>query len=92
MYDLTTLLAANYESELCDPLTLAAGKDISHWFDNDTRDPKTFVNPKTSKEDYYCPTGRYLHIPADGPVTSQKKSSSQSWWRDYDKYVIGRLT
>lgn len=32
VFDITKLLAANYKSELCDPLVLAAGTDVTHWF------------------------------------------------------------
>ena len=45
VFDITKLLAANYQSELCDPLVLAAGTDITHWFNNDTREPKTYIDP-----------------------------------------------
>jgi cytochrome b involved in lipid metabolism len=33
VYDLTKLLAENYQSPLCDPIVLSAGTDITHWFD-----------------------------------------------------------
>jgi len=38
VFDLTRLLQDNYTSELCDPIVLAAGTDITHWFDPATRD------------------------------------------------------
>ena len=40
VYDLTKLLADNKatQSELCVPIAKAAGTDISHWFDPETRD------------------------------------------------------
>ena len=36
VFDLTLLLNKNYESVKCDPIVLAAGTDITHWFDNET--------------------------------------------------------
>ena len=64
VFDLTKLLFENCDSELCDPIVLAAGTDITHWFDPITREPKTFIDPKTNLKTYYTPTGRYLHIPS----------------------------
>lgn len=36
VYDLTKLLQENYKKPECDPITLAAGTDITHWFDLET--------------------------------------------------------
>ena len=41
------LIQQNSDSELVDPLVLAAGTDITHWFDPETLEPKTWVNPET---------------------------------------------
>lgn len=38
VFDLTQLLQEHFTSPLCDPLTLAAGTDITHWFDPKTRE------------------------------------------------------
>ena len=38
VFDLTRLLQENYTSELCDPIVLSAGKDVTHWFDPSTRE------------------------------------------------------
>lgn len=38
VFDLTRLLQDNFTSELCDPIVLAAGTDITHWFDPATRE------------------------------------------------------
>jgi len=38
VFDLTRLLQDNASNELCDPITLAAGTDITHWFDPRTRE------------------------------------------------------
>ena len=36
VFDLTLLLQANAGKRECDPIVLAAGTDISHWFDTET--------------------------------------------------------
>ena len=36
VYDLTLLLQDNSGKPECDPIVLAAGTDISHWFDRET--------------------------------------------------------
>ena len=36
VFDLTLLLSKNHDSTLCDPIVLAAGTDITHWFDPET--------------------------------------------------------
>ena len=95
VYDLTKLIQENHESTLIDPIVLAAGTDITHWFNPDTREPKTFVDPTTGIETCYCPTGRYLHIPPDtahSDVATEAAPFDQPWWQDSDKYMIGRLT
>ena len=33
VFDLSKLIAENSDSPLCDPIVLAAGTDITHWFD-----------------------------------------------------------
>jgi len=38
VFDLTRLLQDNYTSELCDPIVLSAGKDVTHWFDITTKE------------------------------------------------------
>lgn len=42
VFDLTRLLQENYTSELCDPIVLQAGKDISHWFDPISREVRVY--------------------------------------------------
>lgn len=38
VFDLTRLLQDNFGTDLCDPLVLAAGTDITFWFDPVSRD------------------------------------------------------
>jgi len=42
-----------------------------------------------------CPQGRYLHIPsinATSDAATEVVEFDTPWWRDTDKYMIGRLT
>ena len=82
VYDITRLLDANVGNPLCDPLIRVGGTDITHWFDPRTKDPKTYICPKTGNQTYFCPQGEFLHIP---------DNLETPWWRD-EQYVIGALT
>ena len=63
VYDLTQLIQDNINLETTRPLIKAAGQDITHWLDQDTKEPKMAVDPLTNMLWYYCPMGRYLHVP-----------------------------
>jgi cytochrome b involved in lipid metabolism len=54
VFDLTRLLQDNFGTELCDPLVLAAGTDITFWFDPITRDVREFVNISYYIAPYTC--------------------------------------
>jgi len=95
VFDLSKLVAENFDSSLVDPIVLAAGTDISHWFDRETREPKKFVNPETGLLDFFCPQGRYLHVPPTSSVSDYRGECVPfdiSWWHDNDRFCIGRLT
>ena len=47
VFDLTKLIQENYASDLVDPIVLNAGTDITHWFNNETREPKIVTDPET---------------------------------------------
>ena len=40
-----------------------AGKDITFWFEAKSKKPRQKIDLKTGNSVYYCPNGRYLHIP-----------------------------
>ncbi len=90
VYDLTELVQLNY-NKLIDPIIKEAGKDISHWFDLVTKDPKEQIIPGTSIQGYYCPNGIYLNIPPQFPDSSWDYSFTTPWWKNND-LKIGRLT
>ena len=60
---MTQLIQENIHLETTRPLIKAAGQDITHWLDFDTKEPKMAVDPQTNMLWYYCPMGRYLHVP-----------------------------
>ena len=91
VYDLTKLIAEHYNSPLCDPLILAAGTDITHWFDPETREPIKYANPDTGRFETFCPTGRYLHVP-DPKEDQFDLGLVMPWWQDVEQFVIGKLT
>lgn len=92
VYDLTQLIQDNILLEACKPLIAAAGTDISHCLDYDTREPKMAIDPLTNVNWFYCPMGRYLHIPPLMPDSEWDPSSfKEPWWRDINLRV-GRLT
>jgi len=95
VFDITKLIAENHGNTLCDPLVLAAGSDISHWFVSETREPKMVIDDKSGKDVFFCPTGRYLHIPPTDPnskVADECAPFETPWWRDNENFMIGRLT
>jgi len=88
VFDLTPLLA-EYEGPLAQPIIQAAGTDISHWFDESTRQPKTHIDPETGLEEIYCPWGRYIHVPPKGPESNWATNFETPWWED-PRYCIGQ--
>mmetsp|Transcript_36365 Transcript_36365/g.77383 ORF Transcript_36365/g.77383 Transcript_36365/m.77383 type:complete len:229 (-) Transcript_36365:85-771(-) len=88
VYDLTPLLAAN-PGPLARPIINAAGGDISHWFDAGTGQPKTHVDPVTRLEEVFCPWGRYIHVPPQGPESNWATNFVTPWWED-PQYYIGQ--
>ena len=89
--DLSELIQANIHSPLCHPLIEFGGRDVSHWFNSKTKEPKTRIDPETARRVFYCPNGRYLHIPLSMPGTDNEPFDEIPWWRN-EKYVIGSLT
>jgi len=91
VYDLSKLIQDNFSPE-CEPIIKAAGQDITHWFDPETKEPRTWVDSKTNMTWFFTPFGRYLHIPPIEPDSSWDPSSfSTPWWKDRS-LCIGRLT
>lgn len=91
VYDLTVLVTNNKGNELIAPILAVAGQDISHWFNSRTGDIKTHVDAEKGITKYYCPHGRFLHVPPAEPRSDYSTDFGRPWWRDA-KYEIGTLT
>jgi hypothetical protein len=89
IYNLTALIAAN-RGVLADPIIKSAGTSISHWFREDTKDVKTFIDPERNIRMPYTPHGRFIHVPSPDP-TDNCAIIDTPWWVD-DSYVIGQVS
>jgi hypothetical protein len=56
--DLTELVQKNVHSPLCQPLIDFAANDVTHWFNHNTKEPKTKIDVDTGRRVFYCPNGR----------------------------------
>ena len=65
-----------------------AGKDISHWFDNFTREPIKHTDPMTGKHVYFTIEGLFLHVP---DLSKKEEMCANPWWKGA-KYCIGSMT
>ena len=89
-------------NELIAPILAVAGQDISHWFNSWTGDIKTHVDAEKVPSDvrgtlelilfqgitkYYCPHGRFLHVPPAEPRSDYSTDFGRPWWRDA-KYEV----
>jgi len=65
VYDITRLIQQNFDNPLSNPLVNSAGRDISHWFDKITKDPRTCIDKDTGCKKYFTPEGRFLDVPEE---------------------------
>ncbi|XP_063237942.1 cytochrome b5 domain-containing protein 1 isoform X1 [Bacillus rossius redtenbacheri] len=88
--NLTDLVKEFEATDAVRPIIANAGKDISHWFDQDTEELRHHVHPVTGVRVPYLPHGPIPHV---GPevATSSWRPVALPWWRD-PRYVVGRLT
>ncbi|XP_053199713.1 cytochrome b5 domain-containing protein 1 [Scomber japonicus] len=89
--DLTPLMTQCKGDALLLPIMEFAGKDISSWFDPDTKDVLRYVHPLTNCERYYTPRGRFIHVPPAGPRSDWVSVVGPPWWKD-QRYEVGLLT
>ncbi|KAM4611689.1 cytochrome b5 domain-containing protein 1 [Polymixia lowei] len=89
--DLTPLVKEFKGDVLLMPIIECAGKDISHWFDSNTKDVLTHVDPLTGCVKYYTPNGRFVHVPPPCPCTDWATDFGRPWWRD-TQYEVGLLS
>ncbi|ETW02377.1 hypothetical protein H310_05903 [Aphanomyces invadans] len=88
--DLTELVA-NHRGALTQPIVNHAGEDLTHWFDPDTRDVRTHIDPDRNLRLPFLPHGRFLHVPPPEPVSTWNTLDLKPWWND-DQYFIGFIT
>eukprot|EP00052_Salpingoeca_macrocollata_P026688 m.249156 g.249156 ORF g.249156 m.249156 type:complete len:324 (+) comp22621_c0_seq1:3169-4140(+) len=89
--DLTKLAAKHTGDPLLKPILVVAGKDISHWFNPETGDVKTHMDPLSGIETAYTPHGRFLHVPPPIPRADWDTSFGTPWWKN-EEFVVGTLT
>merc|ERR1712039_502445 len=51
--------------------------------------PRRHVDPITGLDEIYCPWGRYIHVPPQGPESNWATDYAMPWWEDA-KYYIGK--
>jgi hypothetical protein len=90
VYNLTNYIQENY-SPLMEPIIKAAGTDISHWFDPETKDPKTCVLEGTSLLGYFCPNGLFPNVPPHFPDAEFDYNFDIPWWKNKN-FQVGKLT
>lgn len=90
VYDLSDFLSTR-RGPLAQPIIRFAGEDISHWFDEETGDVKTFNCEETTLELPYCPHGRFIHVPPAEPWADYRTDFGSPWWRNPD-LCIGTLS
>ncbi|CAJ1048391.1 cytochrome b5 domain-containing protein 1 [Xyrichtys novacula] len=89
--DLTPLMEQHKGDDLLLPIMQCAGKDISYWFDPETKDVLTYVDPLTHCDRYFTPAGRFLHVPPAGPRSDWASVIGPPWWKDR-RYEVGLLS
>ncbi|CBY09436.1 unnamed protein product [Oikopleura dioica] len=91
VYDLTNLINQHKGGNLTSPILAMAGNDISHWFNQNTGDLKTYVDAEKGIVRYYTPHGDLLHIPPSEPRSDYNNDFGRPWWKDR-RYEVGTLT
>mmetsp|Transcript_7406 Transcript_7406/g.11876 ORF Transcript_7406/g.11876 Transcript_7406/m.11876 type:complete len:256 (+) Transcript_7406:5023-5790(+) len=96
VYDLTALVS-NVSKEAPDyqltiPIVSHAGKDISHWFDEETREVKRALDETTGLILAVLPFGRFIHVAPSEPVSNWSTDFNEPWWKDDERYCIGSLS
>ncbi|KAL5013710.1 hypothetical protein ScPMuIL_007980 [Solemya velum] len=91
VYDVTPLCEKYKGDVLLKPIIQAAGKDISHWFNQRTKEIRTHIDPLTNCSLPYCPNGRFVHIPPPYPDSDWANDFGRPWWKD-DSYCVGILS
>ena len=88
IFDLTELIREN-KGPLADPLIKQAGSSISHWFNPNTKEIKTYIDETRNIRMPYTPEGRFIHVPPPDPVEFDT-TIADPWWQD-KRYIVGKV-
>ncbi|XP_071888328.1 cytochrome b5 domain-containing protein 1 [Anas platyrhynchos] len=80
VFDLEPVLRERRGDPSLRPLLEALGTDISHWFDPQTGEPRTRVDPRTGCVSFRSPGAALLGDPP--PTPSSDWVPPPPWWRD----------
>jgi len=73
------------------PLSLPSSPLLCRWFEADTLEIKTQLDPITGLVSAYAPFGRFPHVPPREPVSDWANDFVTPWWAD-TTYLIGALS
>ncbi|XP_067827929.1 cytochrome b5 domain-containing protein 1 [Heptranchias perlo] len=91
VYDLSPLIEQLKGDVLLKPILEAAGQDISHWFDEKSKDVRIEIDQFTNCQKYHTPRGRFVHIPPPLPQSDWFNDFGKPWWKD-PQYEVGFLS
>lgn len=58
----------------------------------DKKQIRKYYDAHTELPTYFCPNGRFIHIPSLVPEAGEDTSITKPWWKDDEKYMIGRVS
>jgi len=88
--DVTSIIK-DHGAEWTEPLIRMAGEDISHWFDEQTGDLCTRIDPDSGLRSFCLPGGRLVHVPPCSPSTEFDMGYRVPWYKRKD-LVMGKLS
>ena len=91
MYDLTPFISEN-RGPLAQPIILHAGEDLSHWFDEESGNVKSHMDPVRHIRVPFLPHGRFCHVGPPEPVTTWSTMNDTPAWWENEEFCIGKLS
>lgn len=90
IFDITALLKSSEGNET-KSLFKYAGKSVSHWFNEETGEIKTFVDPLRNVTLPYVPLheGNILYVPSPDPTT-EINIDILPWWKN-SSLIVGKV-
>lgn len=90
VWDLTDLVKDRSNDPLVLPLIKAAGTDISHWFNPQTKDIRTKIDAVTELEVPNLPVEQLLDVPNISPAVGTVPPATP-WWKQENR-IVGKLS